>query len=204
MKKLLLLSAVLFLVACESTPPPAVPRSSTPRPPASPAIPMPPARPAPLPPQATAGPLTVQGVEKYLDGLERGLRGLMKGRNIRVSRRGDSLLVVLPDARLFSGEAVGPQGAALVAILARALRYYDRTIGSVNGYTDACGDFSRNVTQSQAKAERALEALERAGVASGRFSAHGFGPANPKIVTGDQAAEPRNRRIEIEILPKPE
>jgi outer membrane protein OmpA-like peptidoglycan-associated protein len=203
MKKILGLSAALLLAACQTTPPPALPVPTPPAPP----VQTPRPAPAPLPsrPQQTAGPLNKAGVEKYLDGLERGLRVLLRAEpQVRIMRRGDSILVVIPNARLFQGEAVGPSGQALIAVLARALRYYDHTVGQVNGYTDTSGPVARNLDLSQRRAAAVLGVLIADRVASGRFVARGFGQENLRIETGDQKAEPRNRRIEIAILPKPE
>jgi outer membrane protein OmpA-like peptidoglycan-associated protein len=203
MKRFVLSMSALLLASCATpAPPPAVP--SLPTQPTAP-VPPPQSPPARPPRQQTAGPLTKANVEKYLDGLERGLRVLLRAEpQVRVMRRGDSILVVIPNARLFSGDDIGVSGTALVAVLARALRYYDHTVGQVNGYTDTAGPSARNVQISQIRAQKMLDALVAAKVAGGRFSARGLGPENLRIVTGDQKAETRNRRIEIAILPKPE
>ena len=202
MKKGIVFFAGLLLAACQSAPPssqPPVPPLSAPQ-----AQPQPsPATPAPEK-LATAGPLTSANVEKYLDGLERGLRVLFKGQNVRIARRGESLLITLPNADVFAGDDISPSGAGLIGLVARALRFYDHTVGQVNGYTDTYGPAARNVAVSQAKAKLVADALAQYGVAAGRIAAHGFGSADLKIVTADQVSEPRNLRIEIDILPKPE
>lgn len=201
MKKIPILSVVLLLAACQQPPP----QPPAPVPPPPMPAPQPPAKPKPvLPPaQTTAGSLTNANVEAYMDKLERSLRGLMRGTSVRIMRRGDTITVDIPNGIIFSGEAIGPQGRTLIVNLARAFRYYDHTVGQVNGYTDTHGDFAANVELSRARATRVRDALA-AYKLEGRFTAHGFGPAKLRIHTADQVKEPRNRRIEIVILPKPE
>jgi outer membrane protein OmpA-like peptidoglycan-associated protein len=200
MRRSVLGLAVLLLAACQTPPPPAPP------PPVAPKVQPPPPSPPPSRPVSTqtAGPLAPAGVEKYLDGLERALRVLVKGPNVRVMRRGDSLLVVLPDALLFGGENLSAAGETLAGQIARALRYYDRTAVVLNGYSDTAGAADRNQAISFARAGVLAAALGRGGIAESRLEPHGLGAADPRYVNEKGRAEPRNRRIEIVLLPKPE
>jgi outer membrane protein OmpA-like peptidoglycan-associated protein len=199
MRKTLLLAAALLLAACQTAPAPA-PRPAPP--------PVQPQSPAPVPVQppkpATAGPLTPANVEHYMDGLERGLRGLLRAQNIRVARRGDALHVVLSDARLFSGGSLTPEGTSLIGLIARAIRYYDHTAALVNGYADNADPAPKSLAASQTRAKLVSDALAAAGVAAGRLGVKGLGDADPLIPYKEPTPEPRNRRIEIDITPKPE
>lgn len=201
MKKILLVSIALLLAACETPPPPQP--APPPPPPVQPQKP-PPAKPPPPPLPVNAGPLKPGGVEVYMDGLERALRNAMRGTSVRIMRRADSIAIDIPNSLLFAGEAIGSHGQTTIAALARVLRVYDHTFGQVNGYTDTLGAFADNVEASLRRARSVCDGLIANKVAAGRFTAHGFGPAKLRIHTADQVAEPRNRRIVISILPKPE
>ena len=73
------------------------------------------------PPQqqiVTAGPLAQAGVGRYMDALERNLRQRLRGSGIVVARRGDDLLVTLPNDKLFEGANLGSAGRGLLASMA--------------------------------------------------------------------------------------
>ena len=193
---LLAAAAALTLAGCQSgpsAPPPVV------HPMPRPAVPI-------APPQqqiVTAGPLAQAGVGRYMDALERNLRQRLRGSGIVVARRGDDLLVTILNVRLFAGEGVSPAGQNLLASMAQALRIYDHTQLQVNGYTDTSGTPEQNLTVSLKRAGLAGDALAHGGIASSRIEVHGFGGTSLKIATGDRVNEPRNRRIELRIVPRP-
>jgi outer membrane protein OmpA-like peptidoglycan-associated protein len=157
------------------------------------------------PPQhvVTAGPLAPAGVGRYMDALERDLRQRLRGSGIVVARRGDDLVVTLLNVRLFANESVSPAGQTLLASLALAARIYDHTLVQVNGYTDTSGSPESNLGVSLKRAGLVRDALARNGLVVSRIEAHGFGATNLKIATGDHVNEPRNRRIELRIVPRP-
>ena len=195
---LLAAAAALALAGCQSTPPKAPPPLTATQFKAQPPVPV-----APLPEVASAGPLATAGVGRYMDALERDLRLRLRGSGIVVARRGDDMLVTLPNARLFVRDTIGAAGQSLLENVVPVLRRYDRTQLQVNGYTDTVGSVEQNLTVSLKRAGLVGEVLARYGVAAARIEVHGFGEANLKIVTQDQVAEPRNRRIEIRIVPRP-
>jgi outer membrane protein OmpA-like peptidoglycan-associated protein len=194
---LLAVAAALALAGCQSTPPKAPPPLTATQLKTQPPVPVAP------PEVASAGPLATAGVGRYMDALERDLRLRLRGSGIVVARRGDDMLVTLPNPRLFVREAIAPAGQSLLEDLALVLRRYDRTQLQVNGYTDTVGSVEQNLTVSLKRAGLVGEALARYGVAVPRIEVHGFGEAYLKIVTQDQVSEPRNRRIEIRIVPRP-
>ena len=194
--KLLCLAAALALAGCQNGP------LETPPPVGHPV--QPPAHTAGPPAQVvTAGPLTAAGVGPYMDKLERELRTRLRGSGIGVARRGDDMLLSLPDAHLFAGESLSPSGQSLLGGAALALRIYDHTLIQVNGYTDTSGSPVQNLSVSLDRANLVGAALTGDGIAAERIEAHGFGETNLKIATGDHVNEPRNRRIEIRIVPRP-
>ncbi len=196
----LTLASALTLAACQNAPtvvvPPPVPPSTTPQPVA-------PAPHPPTPQAVTAGPLTQAGVGRYMDAFERDLRLRLRGGGIVAARRGDDMLLTLPDARLFAGEGLSPSGQNLLGAVAQVLRIYDHTLAQVNGYTDTAGTPERNLDVSRNHATAAGAVLTENGIAAARIEIHGFGGTNLKIMTRDHVFEPRNRRIEIRIVPRP-
>jgi outer membrane protein OmpA-like peptidoglycan-associated protein len=201
-------AAVLFLVllaGCQTRPHDTVqPPASAPYPPPSPEQTTTPAKPPrPVPNYAgTAGPLTAKGVGRYMDGMESDLRRIFKG--TPVARPGDALSLNLRDDTLFEkGGGFSDDGRDLLGALAAALRHYDHTLVQVNGYTDTRGTPERSLALSQKRADAVAGQLRAGGVAGARITATGYGQTHLKIATGDGKSEPRNRRIEIRILPHP-
>jgi outer membrane protein OmpA-like peptidoglycan-associated protein len=158
---------------------------------------------APPQQQPIAGPLAPAGIGRYMDALERDLRQRLRGSGVVVARRGDDLLVTLLNVRLFAGESVSPAGQSLLAGVAQGLRIHDHTLVQVNGYTDTSGSPEQNLTLSLKRAGLVGEALAQSGIAPSRIEVHGFGGTSLKIATGDHVNEPRNRRIELRIVPRP-
>jgi outer membrane protein OmpA-like peptidoglycan-associated protein len=193
---LLAAAAALTLAACQSGP-------SAP-PPIGQPTPQPSGPVAPPPqPVVTAGPLAPAGVGRYMDSLERDLRLRLRGSGIIAARRGDDMLVTFLNVRLFAGGGLSPAGQSLLESVAQMLRTYDHTQVQVNGYTDTSGSPEQNLSLSLKRAEWVGGALAKSGIAAGRIEVHGFGGTSLKIVTGDRVNEPRNRRIEIRIVPRP-
>jgi outer membrane protein OmpA-like peptidoglycan-associated protein len=165
---------------------------------------LPPSVPVTPPPRVvTAGPLTPAGVGRYMDALERDLRLRLRGSGVVVARRGDDMLVTILNVRLFASESVSPAGQSLLESVAQVLRTYEHTLVQVNGYTDTSGTPEQNLTVSLKRAALAGDALTRSGIAASRIEVHGFGGTSLKIATGDRVNEPRNRRIELRIVPRP-
>lgn len=199
MRRISLVLAALLLAGCQQ---PEHYTIEAPPPPAPvPVAPQPPVPPRPLPPATSAGPLTKAGISRYMDGQEFDLRALVRGEPIAVARRGDTLLVTIPSDRLFTRLAMGASGHDVIAGIARLLAHYDRTVLEVNAYTDTTGSDEQNLAVSQKRADAVSGALHEGGVAEARLSAHGLGATNLKVSNG---RDPKNRRIEIRVVPKPD
>ncbi len=69
----------------------------------------------------------------------------------------------------------------------------------VIGHTDRVGAPAYNDALSLRRAERVREELVKAGIAADRISVAGRGSREPLVPTADQVAEPRNRRVEINV-----
>ncbi len=69
----------------------------------------------------------------------------------------------------------------------------------VQGHTDSDGDYDRNVTLSQNRAESVCNYLEALGIARDRLSAKGYGPSRPIAPNDSPQGKALNRRVMIEV-----
>jgi outer membrane protein OmpA-like peptidoglycan-associated protein len=198
MKRFALAVASLVLASCATQQHYTINAPASLPPAAQPPTPLPNV-PGPLP--GTAGPLTKAGVGKYMDGLEADLRARLKGE--RIARRGNNLVVMLPNDRLLDRSALSSYGRRVIEGLSQVLVHYDHTQIEVGAYTDTSGGAQQNLDVSQKRAQMLTGALEENGIAPARISAHGYGETNLRIATGENVSEPRNRRFELRITPKP-
>lgn len=206
MKKSLVLLAAVVLAGCGGGPRYHGPPPPEPMPAERPYMERPPRPSGPYvpPPVASAGPLKLAQVSAYMDGQENELRARMRGTGVIVARRGDDIVLVMPDSALFeTGTDLSSGGAGLLQTLALTVRHYDRTALAVNGYSDTTGAPDKNLDVSQRRARSVAAALAEDGVAAARIGAQGYGEANPRVKTGENVSEPRNRRVEIKISAMP-
>lgn len=69
----------------------------------------------------------------------------------------------------------------------------------VIGHTDRVGNLQFNDRLSLQRAERVRGELVKLGIAAARVQVAGRGEREPLVSTGDEVAEPRNRRVEISV-----
>ena len=69
----------------------------------------------------------------------------------------------------------------------------------VIGHTDRVGNLQFNDRLSLQRAERVRGELVKLGIAASRVQVAGRGEREPLVATGDEVAEPRNRRVEISV-----
>jgi outer membrane protein OmpA-like peptidoglycan-associated protein len=149
------------------------------------------------------GELTAQNVENYMDAQEKDLRAALHGSGTVISRVGDKLALVIPADFLFSGtsDALSGKGRTVLTKIALDVRKFDSTRISVSGFTDSRGTTAQAKQQSESRADAVKKALATDGVDARRIEARGFGAENARVPTAANVAEPRNRRVEIEISP---
>ncbi len=195
--------AALLVAGCQTRPP----YAQVPPAPATPAQPAP--APAPHPPSNQAvlgGPVGVVASAEtgsYMDAQESLLRRRLRASGVRVARLGDDIVLMLQSEILFgSGSAsLSPRAQRTLDEIAQTLRQYDKTLIEVNGYTDTTGSADTNLRLSQRRAESVADVFVADGVNAARISPRGFGETHPAVPTGDNVNEPRNRRVEIRIVP---
>ncbi len=208
MRKFALLAALL-LAACAGQP--VHPPASAPVPPAPAAHnPPPPVHheaghpQQPPPPYAVKGPLTARLAGAYMDGQEQELRLKLRGSGARIARIGDMIEITIPVAFLFDDRLNGVSwdGSGALGAIAAVVQQYDRSTVQIAGYTDTTGSAQANQRVSESRAKVVADVLARDGVAPARISAKGYGETHPLVPTGDNVNQPRNRRVEIRIVPK--
>jgi outer membrane protein OmpA-like peptidoglycan-associated protein len=69
----------------------------------------------------------------------------------------------------------------------------------VIGHTDRVGTVPYNDALSLRRAERVRDELVKVGIPADRIRVAGRGEREPLVPTADEAAEPRNRRVEINV-----
>jgi outer membrane protein OmpA-like peptidoglycan-associated protein len=114
----------------------------------------------------------------------------------------DGVLVRLPKEALFAlnsadvSAATRPLLAKLAAILNRT-DVMGRTI-QIEGHSDLTGDVTTHQPFSKQRAQSVAEMLSACGVNTERLVVRGHGSSQP--LSRDQAAQARNRRVDIRIL----
>ncbi len=101
--------------------------------------------------------------------------------------------VFFPNAS-FKLDAVGE---ATLKAAAAAYRANKPVTVVIAGYTDTVGADNANILLSQKRAESVANALAAQGVDAAAMALEAYGEEQPLVPTGDDVAEPRNRRVEI-------
>lgn len=143
-------------------------------------------------------------VGKYMDNQEAELRQRLRAAGVSVRRDGDDIVLLLRNDITFetSSADLNPTAIRTIAGVAEVLRHYDKTLIDVNGFTDTTGSYDFNMQLSQKRAENVAAVLVDNGVAAARISPRGYGETELAVPTGDNVNEPRNRRVEIRIVPR--
>ena len=194
MKRICIAVALLALAGCQTQQQTALPEPQTqdivaPQQPSQPVSPI-----------TSAGPLTRAAVETYMDAQEGDLRSYLRGQGVLVARRGDGLVVSIPNDKLFDRMELTAWGHAVITSVSQVLAHYDHSAVEVDAYTDSTGSDQENLTLSQKRAKIVSDAFAQNGVAQARLTASGLGAVNPKVT---DTRDPRNRRIELKITPTP-
>lgn len=123
------------------------------------------------------------------------------GNNVDVIRRGDELIVRMPQDILFAVDSAALQPTLRndLYTLASSLNRYPDTTVVVVGHTDNTGSAAYNQSLSERRANAVQVALVQAGVNPRRVRAFGAGEDQP--IASNQTAEGRalNRRVDITI-----
>lgn len=146
-------------------------------------------------------------IGKQFDDQIKELDESVSGAGVDVEEIGDqdAILVRLPDGVTFaSGSAsINPGFYSTLDAVADSLLKYPNSLVDVYGFTDTTGSDALNQRLSEQRAQAVADYLAARGVARSRLATQGFGERYDylRVKTGDNVAEPLNRRVEIKIIP---
>ena len=158
---------------------------------------------------AGAGILGTAGavVGKQFDDQIKELDEQTAGSGVDVEEVGDqdAILVRLPDGVTFAtgSASINPGFYPTLDSVADSLIKYPNSLIDVYGFTDTTGSDALNQRLSEQRAQAVADYLAARGVARSRLATQGFGERYEylRVKTGDNVAEPLNRRVEIKIIP---
>jgi len=90
-----------------------------------------------------------------------------------------------------------PESTLLLPKIVTAIQERNSIDISVVGHTDSVGSKEYNMTLSRNRANSVKDQLIRMGIDDTYIRTTSHGKENPLIKTGDNVAEPRNRRVEV-------
>ena len=226
-RPIVVLSAMLWLVACGSKRTPAVPPAAPPESTAAPAAASPPPLPAPpaaprVPALLVVRPTDVEAtlttrkrtlmnagrrvsadeIGYYMD-VQQARMQQIGGQWLGVMRKGLSIRLSLPGRWSFKvgGAELSSGAQSALSSIARVLADYQLSLISVHGHTDDSGDPLFNQTLSGKRALAVALHLVSEGVASDRILVVGHGPADPLASNATEDGRGENRRVELEVVP---
>lgn len=119
-----------------------------------------------------------------------------------VERVGEGIQVTFASGLLFDfdSDQLRAEAATNLRNLAQNLGEYPNTDLLIVGHTDSVGVAGYNQSLSERRARATLEYLATQGVTRTRLQASGRGESEPIDATGSDAAQQRNRRVEVAIM----
>lgn len=152
---------------------------------------------------AGVGALAGAAVGSYLDKQKNDLDAQLAGSGIGVERKGDSIVLNLPEAITFdSGQAaLKPAAEPQIDRIAAVLKEYPQTVVDIAGHTDSTGSTEANQALSQKRAGAVALRFVKAGLPYARMVVSGYGATRPVADNASEAGRAQNRRVEITLLP---
>lgn len=125
--------------------------------------------------------------------------------NTQVERKEDRLVVTMQEAVLFdvSSAILKQQSQDTLAKMAEVMTKYPDSDILVKGHTDSRGSEKLNQDLSERRAKAVKNYFIVKGVAERRITAIGLGKSMPVATNNTAEGRQKNRRVEIEIKPKP-
>ncbi len=146
-------------------------------------------------------------IGKQYDDQIKELKEQTAGSGVDVEEIGnqDAILVRLPDGVTFArgSASINPGFYDTLNSVADSLVRYPNSLIDIYGFTDTTGSPATNQRLSEQRARAVADYLTARGVARSRVETRGFGEdrAYLRVPTADNVDEPRNRRVEIKIIP---
>lgn len=154
---------------------------------------------------AGIGALAGGAVGYYMDEQEAKLRQRLRNAGVSVTRVGNNIILNMASDILFDlgSDRIKPQFNEPLRAVSLVLEEYNQTYVQVNGFTDTTGSTQFNQDLSERRAGAVATMLVQFGIMPQRLIVQGFGETRQflAVPTGDNVNEPRNRRVEIQIIP---
>lgn len=141
------------------------------------------------------------GIGSYMDKQEAELRKSTEGTGIEVERRGNDIVLRMPDNITFdtASAELKPQAYPALRNLATTLSRYNETRITVAGHTDSIGNAADNQRLSERRAYSVRNYLIDQGVGAHRMQAIGYGESRPIANNDTEYGRAQNRRVEITL-----
>ena len=138
--------------------------------------------------------------------LDQQAKELAQIQNAEVKREEDRLIVTMSDAVLFDVDsaALKPEATGTLGQMADVMVRYPENDILVKGHTDSSGSEKYNQELSERRAKAVKNYLIVRGVSGQRITSIGFGETMPIASNDTPEGRQENRRVEIEIKPRPE
>ncbi|MGI9277220.1 MAG: OmpA family protein [Endozoicomonas sp.] len=145
------------------------------------------------------------GYGYYTDRQEAVLRQQLQGTGVQVHRYGDQLQLIMPSSITFdtSKSDVKSSFYPVLNSVAKVFKEYNKNLIEVVGYTDSTGGPKINQPLSEARAKSVADFLAFQGVSNTRITHYGRGASNPMGDNGTKEGRAMNRRVEINLNPRP-
>jgi outer membrane protein OmpA-like peptidoglycan-associated protein len=152
---------------------------------------------------AGIGALTGGAVGNYMDKQEEELRQQLRGTGVSVTRNGDNITLNMPSNITFDFDsyALKPQFEPTLDSVVLVLKKYQKTLITVEGYTDSIGSDAYNQKLSENRALAVSTYLLNKGIARERLAAIGKGESNPIADNSTEQGRALNRRVELTLEP---
>ena len=167
--------------------------------------------PAPVMRQTLMAPRVLPGLARFnmeetshnAEAQEAVFRRELVSSGVDVAREGNLVVLTIGQGLLFSAGSseVNPSSRTVLTDIAKVLKRYPSTRIDIGGFTDATGTRGFNMRLSQERADAVASLLMTEGVEPTRITAKGYGQEFPKVPTAEGVPEPRNRRVEITLVP---
>ena len=152
---------------------------------------------------AGVGALAGTAVGAYQDKQERELRESLAGTGVDVVRRGDDIVLNMPDSITFgfNSAELNPAFFSVLDRVASVTNQNPQTLLEIAGHTDSIGSDAYNDALSQRRAQAVANYLMSRNVSSQRLMTVGGGERYPVASNDTDAGRAQNRRVEISVMP---
>ncbi|WP_432471899.1 OmpA family protein [Amphritea sp. HPY] len=141
------------------------------------------------------------GIGYYMDQQEMLLRQELEGSGVRVERIGDQIRLIMPGNITFPTDSYTVSGGFYPVLdsVTKVFIKFDKTVISVDGFTDSTGSFEYNQNLSERRAASVSQYFASGGVAALRLQSRGYGERYPVASNDTSSGRAQNRRVEVNI-----